>query len=110
MHVYNIKTSNKNKIKIIHTYAPHMGSNPGERDKYCKEISGIAKQINKNDCANFRSVDNGQIGKNENNKNIGELALSGKMRVNGDKLDKITNKYDTNIANTNYNAQNKDTK
>ena len=45
-----IKTSNKTNIRIINTYARHMGYNKGGRVKFWKDINKIMRNINKNDC------------------------------------------------------------
>ena len=58
-----LKTSDKNKIKIINTCAPHMGYNAGGRTKYWKEISNITRQTDKKDCIIWCTDNNGQIGK-----------------------------------------------
>ena len=69
-----LNTSGKNTIKIINTCAPHMGYSIGERTKYWKELSGITKQLNKNDFVIRRTENNGQIGENEDNK-IQEMGI-----------------------------------
>ena len=57
------KTSAEIKIKIINTYAPHMGYKLGERAKYWEEIIGVMKQLNKNDCVIWCTDNNGEIGR-----------------------------------------------
>ena len=67
--IITLSTSKNNNIKIINTYAPHMGYDSGERTKYWKEISQIMKNINNKDCIVWCTDNNGQIS-NEGNSEI----------------------------------------
>ena len=66
----------------------------------------ITKKINKNDCIIWRTDNNGKIGANMDNGNIGKWTYSEKSENGVGKMDKSTSKYNLDITNTNYNPKN----
>ena len=65
------------------------------------------KNPNKNNCIIWCTDNNGEICNNENNSQIGNWTYSNKCeRGNGEKLDKMTNKYNVNVMNTFFNPKN----
>ena len=78
-----LSSSNKNNIKIINTYAPHMGYDKGGRIKYWEEINENMQNNNKKGCIIWCTDNNGQIS-NEGDTNlqarIGNRAISKRMK------------------------------
>jgi len=76
-----IETSKKTNIRILNTYAPHMGYDNGERTKYRKEINTTLNENKNDDCIIWRTGNNGQISNEEGdnvNTSIGKRTYSNK--------------------------------
>ena len=86
----------KNKIKIINTYAPHIGFNIEERNNYWEETSNIIKMsIGKTVLYGVLII----MGK-YSIMGVGKWTYSTKCeRGNGGKFYKIINKYNINVTN-----------
>ena len=65
----NIVLNSPNSIKILNTYAPHMGYEKGWRSKYRVGISGDLETKKNIDCIVWRTDNNGQIS-NEGGNNL----------------------------------------
>ena len=93
-------------VAIINSYAPHKGYSNQERDRRWKRFEQIIEQIPKTHMAIWRTDENGQLGKQTENKNkyrraIGRYANKKQTEPgNGQKLLKICEAQDMIPMNT----------
>ena len=94
------------KIRIINSYAPHIGYGKEEQIQYWGEMGEILQHTDQKQCTIWMADNNGQIAKDPNdigNNAMGPWAIANKTEPgNGQELQKICKKYALSATNTLY--------
>ena len=93
-------------IKIICSYAPHMGYEKQIRDQYWIQIKEVLQQNNSKHCIIWGTDNNGQIQQDQSQEEwnaIGQWTYANKTENgNGEQLKKYCNKFQMSVTNTKF--------